>query len=53
MPFTVRRQDQWRNAKENVPAERNNSKRSSVASNARLNVRNEPATAARTQTSKE
>jgi len=49
----ARRQNVWINAKENVPADRNYSKRSSVASSAWLNVRNGPAKAARTQTSRE
>jgi hypothetical protein len=49
----ARRQNEWINAKENVPANRNYSKRSSVASSARLNVRNGRAKAAKTQTSRE
>jgi hypothetical protein len=44
----ARRQTAWINARENVPAHRNNSKKSSVASNARLNVRNGPAKVAKT-----
>jgi hypothetical protein len=47
------RQNGWINAKENVPANRKYSKRSSVASSAWLNVRNGPVKAAKTQTSRE
>ena len=49
----ARRQNAWINARENLPAERNNGRRSSVASSARLNVRNGRAKAAKTQTSRE
>jgi len=49
----ARRQNGWINAKENVPADRNYSRRSSVASSAWLNVRNGPVKAAKTQTSRE
>jgi hypothetical protein len=44
----ARRQNAWINARENVLADRNNSKKSSVASSARLNVRNRPAKVAKT-----
>jgi hypothetical protein len=44
----ARRQNAWINARESVPADRNNSKKSSVASSARLNVRNGPAKVAKT-----
>src|ERR1700756_3818444 len=47
------RQNEWINAKENAPANRKYSKRSSVASSAWLNVRNGPVKAAKTQTSRE
>jgi len=47
------KENAWTNARENVPADRNNSKKSSVASNARLNVRNEPSKAVKTQISRE
>jgi len=48
----ARRQNGWINAKENVPAIRKYSKRSSVASSALLNVRNGPART-KTQTLRE
>jgi len=48
----ARRQNGWINAKENVPANRKYSKRSSVASSALPNVRNGPARA-KTQTLRE
>jgi hypothetical protein len=41
-------QNAWINARENVPADRNNSKKSSVAASARLNARNGPAKVAKT-----
>jgi hypothetical protein len=44
----ARRQNAWINARENVPVERNNSRRSSVVSSERLNARNGPAKAAKT-----
>jgi hypothetical protein len=44
----ARRQNAWINARENVPANRNNSRRSSVASTARFNARNAPAKVAKT-----
>jgi hypothetical protein len=49
----ARRQNAWTNAKENVPRERNNGKRSSVASSAQLNVRNGSVKAAKMPTSRE
>jgi hypothetical protein len=43
----------WINAKENVPAKRNNSKRSSVASSAQLNAKNGASKAVKTRISRE
>jgi hypothetical protein len=49
----TRRKNEWINAKENVPRDRNYSKRSSGALSALLNVRNGSAKAVKTQTSRE
>jgi hypothetical protein len=49
----TRRHNAWINARENVPAKRNNGRRSSVASSARLNARNTPTKVAKTWTLKE
>jgi RNA recognition motif. (a.k.a. RRM, RBD, or RNP domain) len=52
MLFT-RQEYAWINAKENVPAKRNNSKKSGVASSAQLNAKNGPSKAVKMRTSRE
>jgi hypothetical protein len=47
-----RRRNAWINARENVPADRNNRRRSSVAPSVRQNARNAGSKAARTQISR-